>query len=159
MGDELLRLTSSPVSKIDDSLKLFVQEMFTTLEKSGGIGLAAPQTGHNIRLFIVRLEDSDDMVFINPEILQTSETLCVMEEGCLSIPKIYEKVSRPKEVTVQYVNINGKKQIIKADGLLARVIQHEYDHLNGVLFLDRIGEEARNKAIAKFEKSIKKHHV
>lgn len=159
MGDELLRLTSSPVSKIDDSLRLFVREMFATLEESRGIGLAAPQIGHNIRLFIVKLEDGDDMVFINPEILQTSETLCVMEEGCLSIPKIYEKVSRPKEVTVQYTNLSGKKQIIKADGLLARVIQHEYDHLNGVLFLDRIEEGARNKAIAKFEKSIKKHHV
>jgi len=159
MGDELLRLPSSPVSKIDDALRPFVQEMFATLEESGGIGLAAPQIGHNIRLFIVRLEDGDDMVFINPEILQTSEMLCVMEEGCLSIPKIYEKVSRPKEVTVQYTNLNGKKQMIKADGLLARVIQHEYDHLNGVLFLDRIEEGARNKAIAKFEKSIKKRHV
>ena len=156
MGDETLRQKSLPVQQIDDQLRSLVSEMFETLKKSSGIGLAAPQIGKNIRLFIVQLEDSDGMVFINPEVIKTSEQLCTMEEGCLSIPKVYEKVVRPKEITIQYTDLNGKKQIIKAEGLLSRVIQHETDHLNGILFLDRIEEDVREKAIGKFQKLMNK---
>ena len=156
MGDETLRQKSLPVQQIDDQLRSLVSEMFETLQKSGGIGLAAPQIGKNIRLFIVQLEDSDGMVFINPEVIKTSEQLCTMEEGCLSIPKVYEKVVRPKEITIQYTDLNGKKQIIKAESLLSRVIQHEADHLNGILFLDRIEEDVREKAIGKFQKLMNK---
>ncbi len=157
MGDEVLRAKSTPVKHIDNSIKELVAEMFATLKESSGIGLAAPQVGRNIRLFIVQLDASEEgMVFINPEIIKTSEKLCTMEEGCLSIPKIYEKVVRPKEVTVQYTDINGKKQMIVAEGLLSRVIQHENDHLNGILFLDRIEEGTREKAIGKFEKLMNK---
>lgn len=157
MGDDVLRRESLPLKQIDDDVLLIVKDMFDTLKKSKGIGLAAPQVGKNIRLFIVQLEEEDEgMVFINPEIIMTSEELCSMEEGCLSIPKVYEKVFRPKVVTVQYTDIAGKKQMLKASGLLARVIQHEYDHLNGVLFLDRLEEKVRERAIVKFEKVMAK---
>ena len=157
MGDDVLRQQSLPLEKIDVSVVQLVDEMFATLKKSKGIGLAAPQVGKNIRLFIVQLEEDDDgMVFINPEIIMTSEELSSMEEGCLSIPKVYEKVLRPKVVTVQYTDITGKKQMLKASGLLARVIQHEYDHLNGILFLDRLEKNVRERAIVKFEKNMAK---
>ncbi len=156
MGDEVLRRNCLPIERVDENVRTLVGDMFVTLEMSGGIGLAAPQVGYNIRLFIVKLDDMDGMVCINPQIIQTSDSVCTMEEGCLSIPKIYEKVSRPKEITLQYMDINGKKQLLTADGLLARVIQHENDHLNGVLFLDRIDDAKREKAIAKFEKIMRK---
>jgi len=152
MWEETLREVSSPVSCVNEDLKRLIDEMFITLKKSNGIGLAAPQIGRNIRLFIVQLEENDGMVFINPEIIRTSDEQCSMEEGCLSIPKVYEKVIRPKDVTLQYMDINGRKQLIQATGLLARVIQHEYDHLNGVLFVDRLEEELKEKAIGKFKK-------
>lgn len=152
MGEETLREVSSPLSCINDEIKKLIDEMFVTLEKSNGIGLAAPQVGKNIRLFIVQLEENEGLVFINPEIIRTSDEVCSMEEGCLSIPKIYEKVVRPKSITLQFMDINGKKQLIKAEGLLARVIQHEYDHLNGVLFVDRLEEETKEKAIGRFKK-------
>ena len=152
MGEETLREVSSPVDCVNDDVKKLIEDMFITLEKSNGIGLAAPQVGKNIRLFIVQIEESEGMVFINPEIIRTSEDLCTMEEGCLSIPKVYEKVVRPKNITVQYMDINGRKQLLEAGGLLARVIQHEYDHLNGVLFVDRLEEEVKERAIGKFKK-------
>lgn len=152
MWEETLREVSSPVPCINEDVKRLIDEMFITLKESNGIGLAAPQIGRNIRLFIVQLEENDGMVFINPEIIRTSDEQCSMEEGCLSIPKVYEKVIRPKDVTLQYMDINGRKQLIQATGLLARVIQHEYDHLNGVLFVDRLEEELKEKAIGKFKK-------
>ena len=152
MGEETLREVSSPVPCINEEIKILIDEMFVTLKKSNGIGLAAPQIGKNIRLFIVQLEEDSGMVFINPEVIRTSNEQCSMEEGCLSIPKVYEKVIRPKDVTLQYMDINGKKQLIQATGLLARVIQHEYDHLNGVLFVDRLEETIKERAIGKFKK-------
>ena len=152
MGEETLREVSSPVPCINEEIKILIDEMFITLKKSNGIGLAAPQIGKNIRLFIVQLEEDSGMVFINPEVIRTSNEQCSMEEGCLSIPKVYEKVIRPKDVTLQYMDINGKKQLIQATGLLARVIQHEYDHLNGVLFVDRLEETIKERAIGKFKK-------
>ena len=156
MGDEVLRRNCLPIEQIDENLRVLISEMFITLKKSNGIGLAAPQVGYNFRLFIVKLDDMDGMTFINPQIIQTSEAVCTMEEGCLSIPKIYEKVIRPKEITLQYMDIDGRKQLLTAGGLLARVIQHENDHLNGVLFLDRIDDAKKEKAIAKFEKIMRK---
>ena len=159
MGDEVLRRNCLPIENIDENLRTLVSKMFITLQESSGIGLAAPQVGYNIRLFIVKLDDMDGMIFINPQIIQTSESVCTMEEGCLSIPTIYEKVSRPREITLQYMDINGRKQLLTAGGLLARVIQHENDHLNGVLFLDRIDDKKKEKAIAKFEKVIRKARV
>ena len=128
-----MREVSKPVEKIDENIKSLIDEMFVTVKKENGIGLAAPQVGENIRLFIVFINEQK-YVFINPEIIETSQEMCLMEEGCLSIPKVYDDVMRPSAVKVQFLNIDGKIKTIEASGLLARVIQHENDHLNGVLF-------------------------
>ncbi|QSI05792.1 peptide deformylase [Treponema pedis] len=150
MGEQSLREVSVPVEKIDEELKDFITEMFKTLKKQDGIGLAAPQVGRNIRLFIATV-GGEKYIFINPQIIETSQEQCSMEEGCLSIPKIYEVVQRPSNIRVQFMNIEGKIKTIDADGLLARVIQHENDHLNGVLFLDRLDEATKEQAVKRFE--------
>ncbi|MGP1577542.1 MAG: peptide deformylase [Treponema sp.] len=152
LGEESLRHTSQPVTVIDDSIQQLVQDMFIAMEKDKGIGLAAPQVGKNIRLFIVKIDDGIEWVFINPQIIGTSAEQTSCEEGCLSIPSIYAPVIRPAAITVQYQNMQGKHRVLEADGLLARVIQHEYDHLEGILFIDRLPEEQRNALIAQFEK-------
>ncbi len=151
MGEESLREKSLPVEEVTDEIRRLVDAMFDTMEEKDGIGLAAPQVGHNIRLFVVGIE-SQRFIFINPEIIETSQETCTMEEGCLSIPKIYEAVVRPSKVRVQFLNLEGKRKTIDAEGLLARVIQHENDHLNGVLFVDRLDEELREEAIERFNK-------
>ncbi len=161
MGEESLRQKSEPVKEITEDIKQLVEAMFETMEEKDGIGLAAPQVGQNIRLFVVGLE-TQRFVFINPEIIETSQETCSMEEGCLSIPKIYEAVIRPSAVKVQFLNLEGRRKTIEADGLLARVIQHENDHLNGILFVDKLDEELREAVIKKFnqkqENALKKHH-
>lgn len=151
MGEESLREVSIPVEKIDEDILVLTEKMFETVKRENGIGLAAPQVGRNIRLFIVFL-NNEKYVFINPQIIGTSQDMCLMEEGCLSIPKIYECVQRPKAVRIQFMNLEGKIKTIDADGLLARVIQHENDHLNGILFIDRLDEQTRKNAVDKFER-------
>lgn len=151
MGEESLREVSIPVEKIDEDILVLTEKMFETVKRENGIGLAAPQVGRNIRLFIVFL-NNEKYVFINPQIIGTSQDMCLMEEGCLSIPKIYECVQRPKAIRVQFMNLEGKIKTIDADGLLARVIQHENDHLNGILFIDRLDEQTRKNAVDKFER-------
>ena len=150
LGEETLRQPSQPVEHIDDALRELIREMFITMNTDQGIGLAAPQVGENIRLFIVKIDDGVERVFINPLIVGTSEKQCSYEEGCLSIPKMYADVIRPESVTVQYQDINGRRKTIEATGLLARVIQHEYDHLEGILFIDRLSEKERDELVAKF---------
>lgn len=152
LGEETLRQQSLPVENIDAELHTFVREMFTTMERDKGIGLAAPQVGKNIRLFIVKIDDGIERVFINPQIIATSEQQCSYEEGCLSIPKQFASVVRPEAITVQYKDLQGRRKTLEARGLLARVIQHEYDHLEGVLFIDRISEKDRDALVEKFSK-------
>lgn len=151
MGEESLREVSVPVEKIDEEIRTLIEKMFETVKRENGIGLAAPQVGRNIRLFIVFL-NNEKYVFINPQIIRTSQDMCRMEEGCLSVPKIYEFVQRPTAIRVQFMNLEGKIKTIDADGLLARVIQHETDHLNGILFIDRLDEQTRENVISKFER-------
>lgn len=153
LGEETLREVSIPVEKIDEPLIAFIDEMFKAMKNNDGIGLAAPQVGKNIRLFVIQINKNEQMVFINPQIIATSEQLCSMEEGCLSIPRVFENVMRPESIRVQYMDINGRRKTIDASGLLARVIQHENDHLDGVLFIDRIDEDLKIRAERKFEKA------
>ena len=159
LGDETLRQPSKPVEHIDDALHELIREMFITMDADKGIGLAAPQIGKNIRLFVVKIDDGVERVFINPVIVGTSEKQCSYEEGCLSIPKMYADVVRPEAVTVQYQDGNGRRKTMEATGLLARVIQHEYDHLEGVLFIDRLSETERDALVAQFtqQQQRKKH--
>ena len=154
MGEKCLRAVSEPVEAIDDNIRLLVEEMFHTMKKENGIGLAAPQVGKNLRLFIA-LVDNQKYVFINPQIIETSQDVCDIEEGCLSIPKIYEYVTRPSAVRIQFLDIEGKRKTMEADGLLARVIQHEHDHLNGVLFIDRLDPKKKEELIKRFEQKQK----
>jgi len=152
LGNDVLREQSKKVEKFDDALKEFVDNMFETLRVSNGIGLAAPQVGVSKKLFIVLLEDEEEYVFVNPEIIETSADLVPYEEGCLSVPGVFSDVERPSKVTVYAQDIKGKNFKIEAAGILARVIQHENDHLNGKLFIDRVNEEKREVLIHQYEK-------
>lgn len=150
----ILRKKNVLVKHFDDELKTLIQNMFKTMLQADGIGLAAPQIGKNIRLFIVNtkdlLTDTDDFqVFINPVITFTSQETAIDEEGCLSIPKIYTPVKRHVSVIIKAQDVNGKEFVQKADKLLARIIQHEFDHLNGVLFIDKV--LALNKKTLEFD--------
>lgn len=152
LGDEQLTKNCDPVTDFNEALSKTVQSMFQLMREENGIGLAAPQVGIQKRFFVVQLDDGVERVFINPEIIQTSQELCTMEEGCLSIPKFYADVSRAKTIRMQFLDLAAKPHVIEATGLLARVIQHENDHLNGVLFIDRIAPEQKKEAIALMEK-------
>jgi peptide deformylase len=150
LGDERLRQVSRPVTAYSPDLADFVERMFRALAVKKGLGLAAVQVGRLERIFITEAPEDGRRVFCNPEIIATSETLCEMEEGCLSVPKMYELVTRPADLRIQAFTEKGKPFTLEAHGLLARVIQHELDHLNGVLFIDRIPEPARDKITRAF---------
>jgi peptide deformylase len=142
LGDRVLRQPAKRIAKIDQSVRDLVKEMIETMHAENGIGLAAPQVGIHKQLLVVDCDPENDAIpalaLINPQIKKSSKEVCVMEEGCLSIPGVYLDVTRPKSIEVTYKDENGRPQKLKASGLLARVIQHEMDHLNGVLFVDRV---------------------
>ena len=148
-GDKILRKKAHRVSDVDlDTVKL-IKDMFETMKNASGIGLAANQVGADKQIFIVDLsaiegyEQSKPVVLINPKIESFSDEKVVIEEGCLSIPDVRAEVERPKKVIVTYQDTNMKEQEIEASELLSRVIQHEFDHLQGVLFIDRIPQLQR----------------
>jgi peptide deformylase len=142
LGDKTLRQTAKRINKIDNELRKTVREMLQTMYSSDGIGLAAPQVGIHKQLIVIDCElenpAAPPLILINPEIKKCSQSLCKDQEGCLSIPGVYMDVERPDQVEVSYKDENGRPKTLKADGLLARAIQHEMDHLNGVLFVDHI---------------------
>ena len=126
--------------------------MFETMISANGVGLAAPQVGISQRFFVIIADDDVRRVFVNPQIVYKSDDLTSYEEGCLSIPGVYEDIMRPSKVTVQALNENGKPFTLEADGMLARIIQHEYDHLDGVLYIDRGDEQFKEKTVEQFKK-------
>ena len=140
LPDKRLRLVSKPVAKVDAATRRLVDDMFSTMYAAPGIGLAAIQVGEPKRVITLDLAKKDQpnepRVIINPELLWESEETASYEEGCLSIPEYYEEVERPKAVKVKFMDIDGKSQELDATGLLATCLQHEIDHLNGVLFID-----------------------
>ncbi len=148
--DDILYRKADPVSDIDGATAELVESMIETMHEYRGIGLAGPQVGRLERLFVVHVEGDTPRVFINPQILRTSLEEVEMEEGCLSIPGVYAKVRRPEIVEVQAFNERGRPFTIEADGLLARVILHENDHLNGVLFIDHLAERVRKRAMKQY---------
>lgn len=160
LPDKRLRLVSDPVEKVDAELKRLVEDMFETMYHAPGIGLAAIQLGVPKRVVTLDVSKKEDAktprVFINPEVLWSSDEKSVYEEGCLSIPDIHEDVERPARVTIRYTDIAGKPQEEEADGLFATCIQHEIDHLNGVLFIDHISKLKRDRIIKKFAKAAKR---
>ena len=142
LGDQVLREPARRIGKVDDSIRQLARDMLVSMYAARGIGLAAPQIGEALQLLVIDLEiedpDSPPLVLINPEITSVGGSLCTYEEGCLSIPGVYLDVLRPSVVEVSYRDEMGRPKRIKADGLMARCIQHEMDHLNGVLFVDRV---------------------
>lgn len=158
--DKKLRLVSEPVKTFDSALKALVDDMFATMYEAPGIGLAAIQIGEPLRLITMDLAKKDDppepKVFINPEITWSSDETSTYEEGCLSIPEYYEEVERPASVKVKYLDLDGKELEMTADGLLATCLQHEIDHINGVLFIDHISKLKRAMVVKKFTKAAKK---
>jgi len=159
LPDKRLRLVSKPVAKIDAATRKLVEDMFETMYDAPGIGLAAIQVGEPRRIVILDLAKKDEprqpQVFVNPELLWKSEALRSHEEGCLSIPEYYEEVERPAEIRLKYLDLAGKPQELVAEGLLATALQHEIDHLNGVLFIDHISKLKRDRVIKKFTKAAK----
>jgi len=148
-GNKILRQKSEKIKKITPKIRDLIVDMFETAKSYNGIGLAAPQIGISKSLFIIDLEKTDyktKMIVINPKILKRYGDDEVFEEGCLSIPEIYADVVRKSIIDVEFTDFNGKKQILKnVDELLARVFQHEFDHLNGTLFVDKISKEDKEK--------------
>jgi peptide deformylase len=155
LGNEVLRQKAEPVKPIDGEYQQIAEEMIETLHDSKGIGLAGPQIGLLKRIFVVHIEDDKPRVFINPSIIETSPEQVKYEEGCLSIPGIWAEVVRPGKIKVQAWNEKGRPFTLEAEGLLGRAIQHEYDHLEGVLFIDRLSEPKRNRVLIKYEKRKK----
>ena len=152
LGEDILRQKAEPVAEVNDEIRQLAEDMFETMIEADGVGLAAPQVGKSIRMFVVIADDDVRRVFINPQIIKTSQKTGEYDEGCLSIPQVYETIVRPVAVTVQALNENGKPFTLEADGLLARIIQHEYDHLDGILYIDRGDKEFAEKTTEQFKK-------
>ncbi len=159
LPDPVLRPVSNPVERVDDAVRKLASDMLDTMYDAPGIGLAAIQVGEPLRLLVIDLakegEDPAPHVFINPEIVATSDARSVYEEGCLSIPDYYAEVERPAQVTVDYLDRQGRQQQLAADGLMATCLQHEIDHLNGVLFIDHISKLKRDIVVRRFRKLAK----
>ena len=160
LPDKRLRLVSEPVKTVDAEVRALVDDMFETMYEAPGVGLAAIQVGVPKRIVTAdtakKDEEKQPQVFINPEIVWSSEEKATYEEGCLSIPEYYEEVERPAQVKVRFTDLDGKTHEIEANGLLATVLQHEIDHLNGVLFIDHISKLKRDRVIKKFTKAAKR---
>jgi peptide deformylase len=164
LPDKQLRLVSKPVEKVTAEIRKLADDMFETMYAAPGIGLAAIQVAQPLRLITMDLakksEDGETKpqprVFINPEIISSSEELSVYEEGCLSIPEYYEEVERPARVRLRFTDLDGKVHEEDAEGLYATCIQHEIDHLNGVLFVDYLSKLKRDRVLKKFAKAAKR---
>jgi peptide deformylase len=163
LPDAKLRLISQPVAKIDTETRKLVSDMFDTMYDAPGIGLAAVQVGVMRRVITMDIaregEAKQPLALINPEIISASEELSVYSEGCLSIPEYYEEVERPARVVVRYTNLDGATIETEADGLLATCVQHEIDHLNGVLFIDHISKLKRDRVSKKFAKAARRDAI
>jgi peptide deformylase len=159
--DPLLKTISTPVEEVNDDIRKLVDDMFETMYDAPGIGLAAIQVGVQKRLLVLDVvgkggdELPQPMALINPEITWVSDHDATYEEGCLSVPEHYADVIRPAEIEVTYLDVDGKSQKLKADGLLAVCIQHEIDHLDGILFVDHISALKRNMILRKLLKQKK----
>ena len=160
LPDKRLRKVSEPVKKIDAGIRKLVEDMLETMYDAPGIGLAAIQVGTPKRVVTMDLakkeEPKQPLVFVNPEVVWASDATATYEEGCLSIPEYYGDVERPAQVKVKYLDLEGAPREIEANGLLATCLQHEIDHLNGVLFIDHLSKLKRDRVLKKFTKAAKR---
>lgn len=157
-GEPVLRERARPVEVFDKKLLGLINQMFDIMHEAKGIGLAAPQIGHPIRVAVIEI-DENRYVLVNPEIIEKSREMEEFEEGCLSLPGVSINIKRPSRIKVAYQDEKGKKNILEADGLLARAIQHEIDHINGVLIIDRATKKERLEALEKFSQFLLEHNL
>ena len=157
--DPILRKKSSPLEKVDDQTKKLMKDMLETMYKAPGIGLAATQIGILKRIIVIDISKNEEkktpLFLVNPEIIFRSKNTSVYEEGCLSLPGQFAEIERPAECHLKYINFDGKTKELKADGLLSTCIQHEVDHLNGILFIDYLSKLKKNMIIKKLLKQKK----
>lgn len=155
--DPLLKKVSEPVEAVDDALRALMDDMLETMYEAPGIGLAAIQVGQPKRVLVIDLQEEEGVknprYFVNPQIIDASEELATYQEGCLSVPEQFADIDRPARVTVKYLDYDGAEQVEEMDGLLATCIQHEMDHLNGVLFIDHLSQLKRKMIIKKLQKA------
>lgn len=154
LGDPILKKHSVVVPDINGDVRTLISDMFEAMDRGKGVGLAAVQVGELLRLFIARVPGDSPRVFINPDILETSIEQEPFEEGCLSIPGLYTDVVRSVSVRIQAWSARGRPFSLDADGYLGRVIQHEFDHLNGILFIDRIDQKKKLRLLAGYEAKV-----
>jgi len=154
--DPRLKAVSTDVERVDDAIRALLDDMADSMYAADGIGLAAIQIGVAKRVLVIDLDQKDGKrnprAFINPKIVWVSEETATFEEGCLSVPEIWDDVERPARITCEYLDRDGKAQVLEADGLLATCLQHEMDHLNGVLFIDHLSRLKRSMAVKKLTK-------
>jgi peptide deformylase len=157
--DPRLKAVSKDVETVDDTIRALVDDMADSMYAADGIGLAAVQIGVPLRVLVIDLDQKDGnknpVAYINPKIVWASDEVATFEEGCLSVPEIWDDVERPARIKAEYLDRDGNKQILEADGLLATCLQHEMDHLNGVLFIDHLSRLKRSMAIKKLTKAKK----
>jgi len=157
--DPKLKLVSKAVERVDDALRALMDDMLETMYAAPGIGLAAIQVGEPVRVIVMDLaregEEPAPRYFVNPEVVWASEETAPYEEGCLSVPEIYDEVERPTQVKIRYLNYAGDEVVEDAEGLYAVCIQHEMDHLDGVLFIDHLSRLKREQAVRKVKKQAK----
>ena len=155
----VLKKRSLPVERVDDALRGLMDDMLETMYAAPGIGLAAVQVGELKRVIVMDLaregEDPQPRYFVNPEITWRSEDMAVREEGCLSVPDVFDEVERPARVGLRYLDYHGEEVEEEAEGLLAVCVQHEMDHMDGVLFIDHLSRLKRDRAVAKVKKAAK----
>lgn len=158
--DPRLKTIAKPVDKIDDELRRLVADMAETMYEAPGIGLAATQVDVHVRLVVIDISETKDqlLVLINPEILER-EGVQTYEEGCLSLPTVYDKVERAQRVVVRYLDLEGKEQTLAAEGLLAVCVQHEMEHLEGHVFIDNLSLLKQTRAKAKLAKFVKRARI
>jgi peptide deformylase len=158
--DQRLKQAAEPVAAVDGALRALAADMLETMYEAPGIGLAAPQIGEMIRLTVIDVAKKDELrrplILVNPEVMWSSPETSVYEEGCLSIPEFYEEVERSAMVTVRFLDAQGAECELTADGILAVCLQHEIDHLNGVLFIDHISKLKRDRVVRKFKREAKR---
>lgn len=158
LGDPVLREPADEVGALSDGVRALVRDMFETMYVAGGIGLAAPQVGVSERVIVVDLGESDEdgagaVALVNPKVVESSRKTAKAPEGCLSIPGMEEVVERPDTVTVEGLDPDGEPRAMEVSGLLSRALQHEIDHLDGVLFIDRVSPLKRRMLLKKWQKS------
>lgn len=153
--DPRLRTKAKPVEQVNDEIRQLVKDMLETMYAAPGIGLAASQVDRHIQLIVMDLseEKNEPRVFINPSVTPLTEELQPYEEGCLSVPQVFDKVERPAQVRIDFLDLEGKQQSVNADGLLAVCIQHEMDHLDGKLFVDYLSPLKRQRIREKISKN------